>query len=125
MIKIRHSLLLIFILAIGCSSSVSDFEDKIEARVAEITPKNSGHSEFVGMGKSLADFRDLALRFFTTEINCRTDSDTTHFKGLFDLCEENLIERVGMAEQFVVIDFQDERNLVCPASSHRTKHPIG
>ena len=35
MIKIRHSLLLIFILAIGCSSSVSDFEDKIEARVAE------------------------------------------------------------------------------------------
>ena len=35
MIKIRHYLLLIFISTIGCSNSVSDFEDKIEARVAE------------------------------------------------------------------------------------------
>jgi len=32
---IRLSLLIIFISTIGCSNSVSDFEDKIEARVAE------------------------------------------------------------------------------------------
>ena len=35
MLKIRLSLLLILIATMGCSSSVSDFEDKIEARVAE------------------------------------------------------------------------------------------
>ena len=35
MIRIRLSLLLFLIVAIGCSSSVSNFEDKIEARVAE------------------------------------------------------------------------------------------
>ncbi len=35
MIKIKLSLLFISILAIGCSSSVNDFENKIEARVAE------------------------------------------------------------------------------------------
>ena len=35
MIKVTTSLLLIFIVAIGCSSSVSVFEDKIKTRVAE------------------------------------------------------------------------------------------
>ena len=35
MIKVRHYLLLILLASVGCSSSVSDFEDKIEARVLE------------------------------------------------------------------------------------------
>ena len=35
MIKVRLYLLLIFLATVGCSSSVSDFEDKIEARVLE------------------------------------------------------------------------------------------
>lgn len=35
MIKVRLYLLLIFLATVGCSSSVSDFEGKIEARVEQ------------------------------------------------------------------------------------------
>ena len=48
MIKIKLSLLLIYIATIGCSSSVSDFEDKIEASVA----KNNGEMSSLEIKKA-------------------------------------------------------------------------
>ena len=43
MIKVRLSLLIFLTLTIGCSNSVSDFEEKIEARVAE----NNGEMSYL------------------------------------------------------------------------------
>ena len=76
MIKVRLYLLLIFLATVGCSSSVSDFEDKIEARVLE----NNGEMTSLEI-KAAAVYLDAWSKedFYQDEIDKFKEAD----KGVF------------------------------------------
>ena len=86
MVKLRPSLLVIFIVTIGCSSSISDFEDKIEARVLE----NNGEMSSLEI-KAAAVYLDAWSKedFYQDDIDKFKEAD----KG--KLPDENLILFTG------------------------------
>src|SRR5690606_32596771 len=84
-----------------------------ERRVAEIAPENGCHSEFVRHSKSLAYFLYLPCRFFTSKIDCRAHSCSTEIPACLDGGKHDLIELIGVGEEFVVIDLNDEGYFVC------------
>ena len=85
---------------------------RLERFVAGVAPQHRVQSQFVGAAKRFADFDDLAARFLRTEIDRRADAGCAHIKRLLDLTEHNLVEGVRVRHEFVVIEFDDERNLV-------------
>src|SRR5262245_16043518 len=70
----------------------------------------------------LRDFLELPLRFLGAEVNGRAHPSASHFEGLFDVRETNLIVAVWIREEFIVIEFEQKRNLVRVLPRHRAEH---
>src|SRR5437870_13553932 len=83
-----------------------------EFRVAQIAPKDAGHSQFMSLGKRLADFHNLPSRFIRTKINSSADGNRAEVVRFLHSPKQHLIELVWYGQQFVVIDLYDERDLV-------------
>ena len=56
------------------------------------------------MVEYLRDFLDLTRTLIRTIINCRTDSNSTHVEGLFNVSKQDLIKFVGIGEQLIVVN---------------------
>src|SRR5688572_19802971 len=67
-------------------------------------------------------FLYLPGRFLGAEINSCSYCHCTHIKSTLDRTEHNLVELIGVAEKFIVVDFHDERNFVSIHSGDSTKH---
>ena len=70
----------------------------------------------------LRHFLNLALRFLRAEVDRRADAHGAHVERLPDAREPNLIERVRIRQELVVIDLEDERNLVRVLPRDRSEH---
>ena len=81
----------------------------------------NGGSELVGVLERGRHFLDLPFRFLGAEVDGRADADGPHVEGLLDAGEEDLIEAVGIRQEFIVVDLEDERNLVGVLARHRAQ----
>jgi len=100
-----------------------------EGLVPQIAPENRHHPRLVRPMKDLADFLDLPAALSRAEVHRRSDRHGAHIKSLPHVGKQDLIERVGMAQQFVVIELDDEGYLVrvppCNASEHAQRRCHG
>ena len=91
-----------------------------EGRIAEVAPQNSRQAQFVRQCEGLRDLDDFAMRIVRAEIDGRADRRRAHIVRFLDRPKQNLLETVGIGQQFVVIDLHDERNLMRVLARH---HP--
>ena len=75
----------------------------------------------MGQVEGLADLLDLAPGFFGSEVDRRPDSGRAHVRRLFDLGEHDLVERVGVGEQFVVVQLYEKRDFVSVSARDGTE----
>ena len=94
----------------------------LEGVVAQIAPQDGRHAQVVGTFEGGRDLRELTAAFGRSEIDRGAHGDGTHFPRLFDRTEQYLIVTVGVGQQFVVVDFYDERNLVGIAAGDGSQH---
>jgi hypothetical protein len=67
----------------------------------------------VGLGEHLVRrLRRSGGGFLGAEIDRRADGDGAHVEALLDVSVERLVAGVGIGEQFVVIELDEEGNLV-------------
>ena len=78
--------------------------------------------ELVRLLEHLRDFLNLPLRFLGPEVDRRADARRAHVERLLDAGEADLIERVRIREELVVIELEDERNLVRVLPRDRSEH---
>jgi hypothetical protein len=90
--------------------------------VAQIAPKNGGHAELMGVREGLADLDDLTGALVGAEIDSGPDGGSAHVVSLLNGAEEHLVEPIGEGEQFIVIDFHNERDFVGVLARDRTEN---
>ena len=83
-----------------------------EGRIAQVAPKDRRHAQLMGPCEGFGGFLNLVVRLFRSEIDGGSDGDSSHFQALLDLSEIDLVESVGVAQQLIVVEFDDERDFV-------------
>src|SRR5688572_1354017 len=94
----------------------------LERGVAQIAPEHGEHPELVRLLEHRRHFLQLALRFFRAEIDRRSDAERAHVERLLHAGEADLVVRIGVRDELVVVDLEDERNPVGVTPRHRTEH---
>ena len=84
----------------------------VEGRVAQVAPKDGGHAELMGAVEGLGDLNDLAVGVRAAKVNRGADGCRAHLVGFLNLAEENLLERVRVGHELVVINLHNEGDLV-------------
>ena len=84
----------------------------IEGGVAEVAPEDGGHAEFVGVGEGLGNLDNFPVGVVGSKVDRGTDGGRAHVMSGFDFSKENFLEGVRVGEEFVVVDFDEEWNLV-------------
>lgn len=97
----------------------------LESVVAQVAPENGDHAQPVCFFEGCGHFLNLASRLGRAEVDGGADGDCPHVIGLPHLTEHDLVELVGIAEEFVVVELDDERNLVGVLARHRAEHAEG
>ena len=97
----------------------------LEGVVAQITPQYGGHAQFVGQGESLTDLDDLPSAFRRAEVNRRADSGTSHVVRFPDGTPQDLVGLVGIGQQFVVVDLDQEGDFMGVLAGHHAQHAEG
>ena len=69
-----------------------------------------------------ARLHNLPRGFVRAEINCRSHGHCAHVPRLFNVREIDLVELVRIGEQFVVVQFHEERDFVRVFAGHRAEH---
>src|SRR5438552_440908 len=76
-------------------------------------------------GERLGHLNNLAGTLVRTEINRGSHCSSAHVESLLDRSEHDLIKLIGVGQQFVVIDFYQEGDLMGVFASHYTEHAKG
>src|SRR3954449_5906882 len=84
----------------------------LEAGAAQVAPQHGEHAELVGLLEGLADLLDLAAALRRAEVDRRADADRAHVPRALDAREHRLVVLVRIAQQLVVVELEDERQLV-------------
>ncbi len=95
----------------------------LEGVVAEVAPQDSGQSQFVRIFKCFGHLHDLVTAFFRPEINGSPHGGGPHIPRFLDSPEKDLVVGIGIRQQFVVIDFHYERDLVGIFPGHGSQYP--
>jgi hypothetical protein len=92
-----------------------------EGGVAQVAPQNGGHAQIVGQGKRFGNLSDLPRGILTAKINRRTHGRRPHIVRGLHLAEQNLLKFVRIRQQFVVVEFDKERDFVSVFAGDGTK----
>src|SRR3954465_6557725 len=84
----------------------------LEAGVAQVAPQHREHAELVGLLERAADLDELPAALRRAEVDGRADADGAHVPRALDAREHDLVVLVGVGEQLVVVELEDERQLV-------------
>ena len=90
----------------------------LKAIVAGIAPQDGGHAQLMRHFKGLGYFYNLAGRLRRTEINGRAYCCCPHVPRIADGTKHNLVVLIRVAQEFIVVDFYNERNFVCVFASY-------
>ncbi len=97
----------------------------LEGVIAGVAPEYRSHALFVSHLEGLRYFDDLAVGFWGTEVNRRTDSSAAHVSGLLDSAVHHLVADVWIGEQLIMVNLNHERNLVCVAAGDAAQYTEG
>ena len=97
----------------------------LEGVVAQVAPQHREHAELVRPGEGLAHLLDLAGGLVGPEVDGGADPGRPHVVRLVDGAEHDLVELVGVGQQLVVVELDDEGDAVGVAPRHRAQHPEG
>ncbi len=97
----------------------------LEVIVAQIGPQHGDHTQLMSALKGDGNFFQLATRLFRTEIDGGTDRNRTEIKGLVDAGVQRLIVLRGIAEGFVMVQFDHKGNAVRITTRDGCQHAIG
>src|SRR5690606_34499858 len=95
-----------------------------ESTVSQIAPKYSSHTKFVGILKGFGHFHDLTFTFFRTEIDSRAYSSGAHVPSIFNVAKHDLVETIGIGNEFVVVDFDNKRNFMSIFSGYSSQNSV-
>ena len=93
-----------------------------EFGIAQITPENAHHSQFMSVGERLCDLSNLSRGFVGAKVNRGAHGDCPKISRFFHVAKQNLIELIRKRQQFIVIYFHDERNLVGVLAGNTAQH---
>ncbi|MNQ97621.1 hypothetical protein D3C85_1132770 [compost metagenome] len=71
--------------------------------------------------ESLRDCNDLTIGFCRSEIDGRTYGHRSKIPGFLYRAKHNLVILIGIAEQFIMIQFYNERDFMSIFSRHHTE----
>ena len=91
----------------------------LERGVAQVAPQDGGHAQLMGVVEGLGDLLNLARGLVAAEVNGGPDCDGAHVPRLLHGGEHHLVVFVGVGQQLVVVQLQDERDLVRVAPRDR------
>src|SRR4030065_2963617 len=83
-----------------------------ESRVPQVTPEDRCHAHIMRYFEGSADLGNMAFRRWRTEIDGGAYGYRTEVETLFNTGEQDLIPFIGIAQQFVVVDFHNKRDVV-------------
>ena len=95
----------------------------LELVVPKIAPEDGAHAKLVRQSKGLRNLLDLPGAFGRSEVDGGSHRHGPHVVSLFHLGKENLIIAVGIRQQFIVVDFENEGDFMSILTGHRGKHP--
>ena len=72
----------------------------------------------------LRHFHNLPAALIRAKINGRADCRRAHVRCLLDGAEHDLVGLVRISEQFIMVDFDQERNLVRIFARDRAEHAV-
>ncbi|CZU79186.1 Uncharacterised protein [Enterobacter hormaechei] len=96
-----------------------------ERAVTQIGPQHGYHAQLVGALERRGDLFYLTTRLFRTEIDGCPDRHRTHIERLLDAGVERLVVFGWVAQGFVVVQLNEERNAVGIATRHGGQHAVG
>lgn len=97
----------------------------LEGIVAEVTPEDGRHAEFVGMMKSLGHLDDFVAGILTAKIDGGTHCRSTHVIGFLDGAEHDFASNVRIGQELVMVDLHQEGNVVGVFAGDGTKDAKG
>ena len=97
----------------------------LERGVAEIAPQHREHAQLVGLVEELGDLLNLPPRFPGPEVDGGPHPHRPHVERLLDAREPDLVVGVGVGDELVVVELEDERDLVGVAARQGPEHPQG
>ncbi len=96
-----------------------------ECIVTQIRPQHGHHTELMRTLESSRNFFYLTTRLFRTEIDGRPYRHRAHVERLLDAGVQRLVVFGWVAEGFVVVQFDEERNAMGIAARHGGQHAVG
>ena len=97
----------------------------LEGRVAQVAPEHRGHAHFVRRLEGLRHLDDLAPGFGRAEVDGGADRHRAHVARLLDAGKKDLVELVGVGQELVVVELEQERNLVRVLARAGAQHAEG
>ena len=97
----------------------------LKALVAQVAPQDRRHAQFVRQVERLRDLDQLAAALRRTEIDRGPDGLGAHVPGVAHRAEQHLVVGVGVRQQLVVVDLDDEGDFVRVSARHGAQHAEG
>ena len=96
-----------------------------ETFVAQVAPQDRRHAQLVRIVERLGYLHELAAALLRPEIDRSPHGGGAHVPGIAHGAEHHLVIGVGVGEQLVVVELDDERYLVCISACHGAQHAEG
>ena len=90
-----------------------------ERRVPEVAPENGEHAQLVRPVEPPGHLLNLPVRLRGPEVDRGADAHRAHVERLLDVGEADLVVGVGVRQELVVVELQDEGNAVRVAACAR------
>ena len=94
----------------------------VEGGLAEVAPQHGHHAQLVGHLEGLGRLLQLAHPLVGPEVDRRAHRHRPQLPCLLDAREHDLVVAVGIGEQLVVVELDQERDPVGVPAGHRTQH---
>ena len=95
---------------------------RAERGVPQVAPEHRREPGLVRLLEGLRDLDDLAPRLLGAEVDRRADGDGPELHGLPHRAEHDLVVRVRVAEELVVVQLDEERDPMRVAARARPEH---
>ena len=94
----------------------------VEGGLAQVAPQHGHHAQLVGHPEGLRRLLELAHSLAGSEVDRRAHRHRPQLPRLLDAGEHHLVVAVGIGEQFVVVQLDQEGDSVGVAARHGAQH---
>ena len=95
---------------------------RIEGGLPQVAPQHGDHAQLMGHLEGLGCFLQLAHPLVGTEVHGRANRNRAQLPRLLNAREHDLVVAVGVGQQLVVVQLDEEGDAVGVAARHGTQH---